>query len=68
MGNKWAAQRIQTSNTIDKILLGVQEGILVAVSDRFYKDGLGTASYIMACEDGLQRITGLVNVPGYEDE
>ena len=65
---RWAAKKLFTTPSIGKIIQELSQGTIVAVSDGSYKDGIGTACYIIESEDATERIVGLVDVPGREDE
>ena len=67
-GNKWAAKQVTTTPSIDNIMQDLEKGTLVGVSDGSYKEGIGTASYIIENLSGTERIIGLIEVPGHEDE
>ena len=67
-GNRWAIKQVTTTNSIDSIVQDIQTGTLVGVSDGSFKDGIGTACFIIENLQGTERIIGVIDVPGHEDE
>ena len=65
---QWAAKVVYMTASIDGILQGLMDGSLVGVSDGSFKDKRGTACWILETQDGCERIVGLAEVPGQEDE
>ena len=67
-GERWAAKQVLMTSSIDDILTSIQEGTAVAVSDESFKDKFGMACWIL--ENGLEteKIVGLIDVPGYNNE
>ena len=66
--NKWAVKHVTVTPSIDNIVQDIKTQTLVGVSDGSFKDGIGTASFIIENLKGTERIVGLIDVPGHEDE
>ena len=56
------------SQSIDGVLDSLRDGTAVGVSDASNKDEFGTASWILENAAGTERIVGLINVPGHDDD
>ena len=65
---RWAAQVVYMTDSVDGIFQGLMDGSLVGVSDGSFKEKRGTACWIIETQDGSERIVGLAEVPGQEDE
>ena len=67
-GHKWAARVVYRTPSISSILQDIRDGKVIGVSDGSFKDKLGTACWILEDASGSERIVGLVEVPGHDDE
>ena len=65
---QWPSQVVYMKGSIYGILQGLKDGTLVGVSDGSFKNKRGTAFWIIETQDGSERIVGLTEVPGQEDE
>ena len=65
---RWAASTVATTASITRIIESIKQGTAVGVSDGSFKDEYGTACWIMEDAQGLERIVGLCEVPGFCDE
>ena len=67
-GDRWSAREVMMTQSIDGILDSLRDGTAVGVSDGSYKDNFGTACWILENNTGTERIVGLIDVPGHDDE
>ena len=65
---QWASQVVYMTESIDGILKGLQDSTLVGVSDGSFKNKRGTDCWMIETRDGSERIVGLTEVPGQNDE
>ena len=67
-GEMWAVHEVMSTTDISGILLDIEKGTVVCVSDGSYKDECGTAAWIIENDEGTQRIQGKVAVPGFASD
>jgi NAD(P)-dependent dehydrogenase (short-subunit alcohol dehydrogenase family) len=69
--DRWAIQEIPVTDNGIAMAKAIQNGTAIAVSDGSYKDGRGTAAFILEISDQFQtagRIVGVNSIPGETED
>ena len=67
-GDRWTVREVMMSISVDGILDSLRDGTAVVVTDDSFKDKFGTMCWILENATGTERIVGLIDVPGHDDE
>jgi hypothetical protein len=69
--DKWAIQEIIVTDEGEAMAQAIKNGTAIAVSDGSYKDGRGTAAFILEISDNFDekgRIVGVNSIPGEKED